>query len=185
MGKYLGSKLTNNQTMILSGWFTNHKKVVASGLYDVFSNHTEEDTTVVYHLVSWYRYISHGYPLSTIFSIYIWFKTGNKALKWYTPLHIIVQKVGNEAVSLLIPVCTLTAWNSTSCFKGRQEKESSLFGHKWSPVSLNQPIWLKHWCLKMTWLIFVRNSYVDFTSLHKRHRFTVKSLNAPQSNVSV
>ena len=137
-------KLDPSQTLVLSGGFVDHERVIALSkdsvkeLYDLYSSQEEADTRLMLHIhdactrfgintaIIWSPdtdVFILGIHFSGQFDINIWFKTGTKQSTRYIPLHSIGQKIGADLCTLLLPYHALTGCDSTSCFKGKGKKK--------------------------------------------------------------
>ena len=139
-------KLDSSQTLVLSGGFVDHERVIALSkgsvkeLYDLYSSQEEADTRLMLHIhdactrfgintaIIWSPdtdVFILGIHFSGQFDINIWFKTGTKQSTCYIPLHSIGQKIGADLCTLLLPYHALTGCDSTSCFKGKGKKKGT------------------------------------------------------------
>ena len=134
------AKLAGRQTVILSGGFENHQRVVeitnnsAHSVNSLFSTQEEADTRLLLHVND--SKTRYGTRIAIVWSpdtdvlvlcvafqeeidIDIWFKTGTKRDTRYIHVHRITEKFGNNLCSLLLPSHTLLSCNSTNTFRGR------------------------------------------------------------------
>ena len=139
------AKLAGGQTLILSGGFENHQRVVeitnnsAHDVNSLFSTQEEADTRLLLHFND--SKTRYGTRIAIVWSpdtdvlvlcvafqeeidIYIWFKTGTKQDTQYNSVHRITEKFGNNLCSLLLPFDTLLNCDSTSAFRGRGQQKS-------------------------------------------------------------
>ena len=138
--KKLPDVLTADQSLVLSGGFKNHERVVeirngkVMDLPELYSTQEEADSRIFLHVHnSVTRYNTQnaiiwspdtdvlvlGTWLAEELGIKLWFKTGTKFKTRYVPLHVIAEKLGSSEHKLLLALHTLTGCDSTSCFKGK------------------------------------------------------------------
>ena len=141
-------KIGESQVLVpVVGGFQDHERVVAISrnhvevVEEVHSNHEEADTRLILHIqcsierfgtrcaIVWSPHTDVkilGVYFSHELGIDIWFRTGTKENVCYIPLHEISANLGQELTATLLAFHAITGCDSTSCFKGRGKKRSSL-----------------------------------------------------------
>ena len=145
MAEVFQGELSEDQTLVLSGGFQNHEKVVqvtnrgSEEVVSLFSSQDEADTRIWLHVND----ASVRYGTKTVI---IWspdtdvlvlgvhffreidieklcFKTGTIRNTRYIPVHMIVDNLGESLSRLILPFHAFTGCDSTSCFKWKGKKK--------------------------------------------------------------
>ena len=144
------AKFAGGQTLILSGGFENHPRVVeitnnnAHDVDSLFSRQKKTDTRLLLPVID--SKTRYGTRIAIVWSpntgvfvlcvafqdeidIDICFKTGTKRAIRYIPVHRITEKYDNNLCSLLLPFHTLLGSDCTRAFMGRGRQKVT-FGNR-------------------------------------------------------
>ena len=138
-------ELTEDQHLIPSGGFEDHKRVVqvswhgTQNIAELFSTQNEADTRLWLYVndaaVRFHTKTAMIWSPDTdvlVLGVYvfrdinienIWFKTGTKGNMRYILIHMIADNLGQTLCRLILPFHAFTGCDSTSCFKWKGKKK--------------------------------------------------------------